>query len=182
MKNQPLWISVSASYHLNWIVTLSVWCWSVRKEQVVERVFTVHDGWPYGEPSEEVLYLSQELQKKNNLSSGGHTNCKFYKWISSLDFPGGPLIENLPANAGSMGSDPWSGRIPCAMGQISPSTAIAESMCCKYWTLLALEPMLCNKRSPCREKPRQCNWRVTPHLLQLEKAYAQQWRPSTTKN
>ena len=120
--------------------------------------------------------------EKNNLSSGGHTNCKFYKWISSLDFPGGPLIENLPANAGSMGSDPWSGRIPCAVRQISPSTAIAESMCCKYWTLLALEPMLCNKRSPCREKPRQCNWRVTPHLLQLEKAYAQQWRPSTTKN
>ena len=36
------------------------------------------------------------------------------------------------------------------------------------WSLCALEPTFCNKRSPC--------------LLQLEKAHAQQQRPSTARN
>ena len=32
------------------------------------------------------------------------------------DFPGGPVVKNLPANAGDMG-DPWFGKIPRAAGQ-----------------------------------------------------------------
>ena len=32
------------------------------------------------------------------------------KELSKLDFPGGALVENLPANAGDMGSSPGPGR------------------------------------------------------------------------
>ena len=35
-------------------------------------------------------------------------------------FPGGAVVENLPANAGDMGSEPWSGKIPHAAEQLGP--------------------------------------------------------------
>ena len=35
-----------------------------------------------------------------------------------LDFPGGPVVKNLPANAGDMGST-WSWKIPSAVRQLS---------------------------------------------------------------
>ena len=41
------------------------------------------------------------------------------------DFPGGPVVKNLPSNAGDMG--PILGRgtkIPHAVGQLSPCTAL----------------------------------------------------------
>ena len=44
-----------------------------------------------------------------------------------------------------------------------------------------LEPVLCNKRSPCNEKPVHLNETAAP-TLQLEKARTQQRRPSTAKN
>ena len=35
-------------------------------------------------------------------------------------FPGGAVVENLPANAGDTGSSPGSGRIPHAAEQLGP--------------------------------------------------------------
>ena len=35
-------------------------------------------------------------------------------------FPGGAVVENLPANAGGHGFKPWSGKIPHAAEQLSP--------------------------------------------------------------
>ena len=35
------------------------------------------------------------------------------------DFPGGTVDMNLPANAGVSGFDPWSGKIPRALEQLS---------------------------------------------------------------
>ena len=32
------------------------------------------------------------------------------------DFPGGPVANNLPANAEDMRFNPWSGKIPCTLG------------------------------------------------------------------
>ena len=60
------------------------------------------------------------------------------------DFPGSPGVKNLPANAGDTGFDPWSGKIPHAVGQLCPGTTATETAC--------LEPML-YKRSYCSEKP-----------------------------
>ena len=43
------------------------------------------------------------------------------------DFPGGPVVSNLPSNAGDAGSIPRQGtRIPHAMGQLSPGTATSK--------------------------------------------------------
>ena len=39
------------------------------------------------------------------------------------DFAGGPMVKNLPSNAGDVGSIPGLGtKIPHAAGQLSPST------------------------------------------------------------
>ena len=47
-------------------------------------------------------------------------------------FPGGAVVENLPANAGDTGSDPWSGKIPHAAEQLSPQATTTEPVCCNY--------------------------------------------------
>ena len=62
-----------------------------------------------------------------------------------LDFPGGPMVDNLPANAGDTGSDPWSGKIPHALRQLSPCT---------------LQPMLYNSRNHGNGKPEHSSKRV----------------------
>ena len=46
------------------------------------------------------------------------------------DFPGGPVVKNMPSNAGDTGSIPGQGtKIPHAMGQLerSPCTAAKEA-------------------------------------------------------
>ena len=58
--------------------------------------------------------------------------------------------------------NPWSGKIPHAVGRLSPCTTTAEDS--------ALELVLCNKKSHPNEKATRHNWRVAPHLLQLRKA------------
>ena len=43
------------------------------------------------------------------------------------DFPGGPVIKNLPSNAGDAGSIPGRGtKIPHAVGQLSPHAATTK--------------------------------------------------------
>ena len=43
------------------------------------------------------------------------------------DFPGAPVVENLPCSAGDMGSIPvWLSEIPYAEGQLSLQAATAE--------------------------------------------------------
>ena len=63
------------------------------------------------------------------------------------------MIENLPSNAGVVGSVPDQGtKIPPAAGQLSPHTATREA---HTWQLLsphALEPRPCNRRMPEFEK------------------------------
>ena len=36
--------------------------------------------------------------------------------LSQQDFPGGPVVKNLPANAGDMGSIPGLGKYPMLQG------------------------------------------------------------------
>ena len=70
---------------------------------------------------------------------------------SSQGFPDGPVVENPPANAEVMSSIPSLGR--------SHKRRPAEPLCCNYWSLCALESMLCNERSHCNEKLACHNWR-----------------------
>ena len=46
------------------------------------------------------------------------------------DFPGGPVVNNLPSSSGDVGSIPGQGTtIPHAAGQLSPHAATTEHMC-----------------------------------------------------
>ena len=43
------------------------------------------------------------------------------------DFPGGPVVKNLPCSAGNVGSIPGQGtKIPHATGQLSPRATTTE--------------------------------------------------------
>ena len=42
------------------------------------------------------------------------------------DFPGGPVVEHPPASAGGHRFDPWSGKMPHAMEQLSLCTTATE--------------------------------------------------------
>ena len=84
------------------------------------------------------------------------------------DFPGGPVVKNLPSNAGDVGLIPGRGtKIPQAVGQLSPWATTTVPASHNYWArepqLLSprattteptcLEPVLRNKRSHHNEKP-----------------------------
>ena len=57
------------------------------------------------------MTVSSHLSNKKSYSGG---------------FPGSSVVENLPANAGNNGFDPWSGKIPPALGQLSPGTTTTK--------------------------------------------------------
>ena len=53
----------------------------------------------------------------------------FFKDDNSRDFPAGPVVKNLPCNAGDTGSVPGQGtKIPYATGQLSLCVAASEPM------------------------------------------------------
>ena len=45
------------------------------------------------------------------------------KIVTARGFPGGSVVKNLPASAGS---NPWSGKIPHVSEQLSPQAATAK--------------------------------------------------------
>ena len=50
--------------------------------------------------------------------------------VNVRDLLGGPVVKNLPSNAGNAGSIPSPGtRIPLALGQLSPQAQL------RYWAL-----------------------------------------------
>ena len=62
-------------------------------------------------------YTSIKMFKKKNK--------KKTQW--DRDFPGGPVVETPPSNAGDTGSSPgWRTKIPHAMGQLSLRAATTE--------------------------------------------------------
>ena len=95
-------------------------------------------------------------------------NTKIKDKKSQRGFPGGTMVENLPANAGDTGSSPGLGR---------------SHMPRSNW---AREPQLLSLCSAAREAAIVGGLRTTmkrgPHLPQLEKALAQKQRPNTAKN
>ena len=57
------------------------------------------------------------------------------------DFPGGPVVESPPSNAGDAGLIPGRGNgIPHAAGQLSPRAPTVELTCHKLQSAGALEP------------------------------------------
>ena len=79
--------------------------------------------------------LIQDLE--NSCICGIDFNSEHIKW----DFPGGPVVKNLPYNAGDAGSIPGQGtKIPHATGQLSPRATATELVCHKLQSSNALEP------------------------------------------
>ena len=62
-----------------------------------------------------------------------------------MGFPGGTVVENLPANVGGHGFGPWSGKIPHATEHLGPWATTTEPV--------RLEPVLRNKRGRDSERP-----------------------------
>ena len=69
------------------------------------------------------------------------------------NFPGGPVVKNLPSNAGDVGSIPGQGpKIPHTTGQLSPCTTTTE--------LVSLNE---RARMPQTAEP-MCSGTLTPQL------------------
>ena len=88
-------------------------------------------------------------------------------------FPGGAVVENLPANAGDTGSSPGLGRSHMPW---SNCTHEPQLMSLHVWSPCSATRQATIVRGPCTAM------KSGPHSPQLEKALAQKRRPNTAKN
>ena len=109
-------------------------------------------------------------------------------------FPGGPVAEKPPANAGDVGLIPaledsicWGAARPVRRNDRGPHAF--ESGCCSCWAhgLQLLRPTSPRACAPqLGESPQWEAWTLqlenNPSLQQLEKARAWRWRPSAAKD
>ena len=112
------------------------------------------------------------FQKKIN-----NTNCitklnmpRFLQHIKNQGFPGGAVVENLPANAGDTGSSPGLGKahMPRSSWAREP-----QLLSLRIWSLCSATREAAIVRGP------RTAMRSGPRLPQLEKALAQKRRPNT---
>ena len=88
-------------------------------------------------------------------------NISIKNWkLTFLDFPGGPVVKSLPANAGDTSWIPGLGRFYIPHGNWTCAPQRLKPLSFRAWT----------------PQPES-----SPYSLQLEKVHAQQWRPSTVK-
>ena len=88
-------------------------------------------------------------------------------------FPGGAVVENLPANAGDTGSSPGLGR-----SHMPRSNWVREPqlLSLRVWSLCSTTREAATVRGP------RTAMKSGPRSPQLEKALAQKRRPNTAKN
>ena len=85
-------------------------------------------------------------------------------------FPGGAVVENLPANAGHMGSSPGLGRSHMPWSNYAREPQLLSL---RVWSLCSAAREAAIVRGP------RTAMKSGPHLPQLEKALAQKRRPNT---
>ena len=97
--------------------------------------------------------------------------CSFFK--DTVGFPGGAVVENLPANAGDTGSSPGLGRshMPRSNKAREP-----QLLSLRVWSLCSATREAAIVRGP------RTAMKSGPRSPQLEKALAQKRRPNTAKN
>ena len=88
-------------------------------------------------------------------------------------FPGGAVVESLPANAGDTGSSPGLGRFRIPR---SNWTREPQLLGLRVWSLCSATREATIVRGP------RTTMKSGPRLPQLEKALAQKRRPNTAKN
>ena len=103
------------------------------------------------------------LRHRLGAGVGGGTNREIKSQMRG--FPGGAVVENLPANAGDTGSSPGLERphMPRSNWAHEP-----QLLSLRVWSL--------------RSTTREAAIKSGPHLPQLEKALAQKRRPNTAIN
>ena len=91
----------------------------------------------------------------------------------SLGFPGGTVVESLPANAGDAGLSPGLGRshMPRSNWAREP-----QLLSLRVWSLCSATRQAAMVRGP------RTAMKSGPRLPQLEKALAQKWRPNMAIN
>ena len=99
----------------------------------------------------------------------------FVSWNkkSLWGFPGGAVVENLPANAGDTGSSPGLGRFHMPRSNWAHEPQLLSL---RVWSLCSTTREATTVRGP------RTAMKSGPHLPQLEKALAQKRRPNTAKN
>ena len=121
-----------------------------------------------------------DLVAKTKNSSGkpyGNACClSFPSWVLQMliqGFPGGAVVESLPANAGDTGSSPGLGRshMPQSNWAREP-----QLLSLRVWSLCSAA------REAATVRGRRTAMKSGPRLPQLEKALAQKRRPNTAKN
>ena len=107
---------------------------------------------------EQTLGKEQKSKTKSQRTSG---------------FPGGAVVENLPANAGDTGSSPGLGRshIPWSNWAREP-----QLLSLRIWSLCSVTGEAVTVRGP------RTAMKSGPRLPQLEKALTQKRRPNTAIN
>ena len=113
-----------------------------------------------------------------NLTETKTLNVLFYVWLLSLKnvfegFPGGTVVENLPANAEDTGSSPGLGR---SLMLRSNWAREPQLLSLRVWSLCSTTREAAIVRGP------RTAMKSGPRLPQLEKALAQKRRPNTAKN
>ena len=88
-------------------------------------------------------------------------------------FPGGTVVENLPANAGNTGSSPGLGRFHMPRSNWAREPQLLSL---RVWSLCSATREAMTVRGP------RTAMKSGPRLPQLEKALAQKRRPNTAKN
>ena len=90
-----------------------------------------------------------------------------------MGFPGGAVVESLPANAGDAGSSPGLGgsHVPRSNWAHEP-----QLLSLRVWSLCSATREAATVRGP------HIAMKCGPHLPQLEKALAQKRRPNTAIN
>ena len=89
------------------------------------------------------------------------------------DFHGGPVVENLPASEGDTGPISVLEDSTCQEGNYAHASQLLSQRPTTH-ALKQEKPLHWEALAPQLES--------SPHLLQLEKARAQQWRPRAAKN
>ena len=97
----------------------------------------------------------------------------FFSKTSSRGFPGGAVVESLPANAGDTGSSPGLGRshVPRSGWAREP-----RLLGLRVWSLCSATKEAVTVRGP------RTAMKSGPRSLELEKALTQKRRPNTPKN
>ena len=91
----------------------------------------------------------------------------------NLGFPGGAVVESLPANAGDTGSSPGLGgsHVPRSDWALEP-----QLLSLRFWSLCSAT------REAATVRGLRTVMKSGPRLPQLEKALSQKRRPNTAKN